>query len=440
MTTPFAGRRLHFVGIAGAGMSGLALVARHLGAEVTGSDRADAGTTIDRLRAAGIEPRAGHDAAHVPPDAEVVVSTAIAPENPERAIARERGQRELHRAELLGELTRVKPTIAVTGTHGKTTTTSMVVHALRACGLDPAYLVGGEVRSTGTNAAWGDGEWLVVEADESDRSLLQLDPRIAVLTNAELDHHTTYASLRDVLETFRAFLARAEQAVIWDRPDLVALADGPVTCFDVRDPELTPGGSRFALDGAAVELSIPGEHNALNAAAALTACRLAGADLATAAASLKDFTGAGRRFERLGETPTGALVVDDYAHHPTEVAATLAAARTLRPRRIVAVFQPHLFSRTQAQATEFGRALAAADVPIVTGIYPARERQEDFPGVSGLQVAEAAADAGGGRPVTWLPTLDDAERVLRDLLREGDLCLTLGAGDVDTLGKRLVGA
>ena len=438
MTTPFAGRRLHFVGIAGAGMSGLALVARQLGAEVTGSDRSAGGATIERLRAAGIEPAVGHDAANVPEDADVVVSTAISATNPELLVAWDRGQREIHRAELLGELTRTKPTIAVTGTHGKTTTTSMIVHALLACGMDPAYLVGGEVRSTGTNAAWGDGPWLVVEADESDRSLLKLDPNIAVLTNAELDHHATYSSLREVLETFRSFLARAEQAVVWDRPELVALAKGPVERYDVPAPELSAAGSRFELGGVTVELAVPGAHNALNAAAALTACRLAGVDLAAAAAALASFSGAGRRFERLGQTPAGALVVDDYAHHPTEVAATLAAARTLEPRRVVAVFQPHLYSRTQAQAREFGQALAAADVAIVTGIYEARERQEDFPGVSGLQVAEAAADAAGGRPVAWLPSLEDAERFLREQLREGDLCLTLGAGDVDSLGHRLV--
>jgi UDP-N-acetylmuramate--alanine ligase len=187
-----------------------------------------------------------------------------------------------------------------------------------------------------------------------------------------------------------------------------------------------------------VVVSIPGAHNALNAAAALTACGLGGADLAEAAAALKDFTGAGRRFERLGTTPAGALVVDDYAHHPTEVAATIAAARTLGRRRVVAVFQPHLYSRTQAQAREFGAALAAADVVVVTGIYEARERQEDFPGVSGLRVAEAAADAGGGRPVAWMPALADAERHVRALEREGDLVLTLGAGDVDGLGRALV--
>jgi len=423
-------------------MSGLALVARALGAAVTGSDRAAGSPYAGPLRAAGIEPAAGHDAANVPGGAEVVVSTAIPADNPERAAARERGLRELHRAELLGELTRLRPTIAVTGTHGKTTTSSMLVHALRGCGMDPAYLVGGAVRSTGSNAGWGEGEWLVVEADESDRSLLELAPGVAVLTNAELDHHTTYSSQRDVDETFRAFLALADRAaVVWDRPRLLALApaDIPLFTFDA-EPELTPGGSRFALDGVAVELTVPGVHNARNAAAALTAARLAGADLAYAAAALRDFQGAGRRFERLGTTPQGAAVVDDYAHHPTEVAATIEAARTLSPRRVVAVFQPHLYSRTARQATEFGAALAAADAVVVLDVYPARERAEDFPGVSGLLVAQAAADAAEGRPVAWLPAFDEARQLLEATLREDDLVLTLGAGDVDALGRALVAA
>ena len=437
--TPWSGRRLHFVGIGGAGMSGLALVARSLGAEVTGSDRSPDSPYLAPLRALGVEPAAGHDAAHVRTGVEVVVSSAIPPENPERAIARERGQRELHRADLLGELTRLKPTIAVAGTHGKTTTSSMVVHALRGCGLDPSYLVGGEVRSTGANAGWGTGEWLVVEADESDRSLLKLAPRIAVLTNAELDHHATYSSRRDVDATFRAFLALAGEAVVWDRPELVALAgDTPVTAYDVPAPELGEAGSRFALAGTEVVLSVPGAHNALNAAAALTACRLAGADVAAAAAALAGFSGAGRRFERLGATAAGALVVDDYAHHPTEVRATLEAARTLAPRRVVAAFQPHLFSRTRHQAREFGAALALADEIVVLDVYPARERPEDFPGVTGRLVAAAAADHAGGRPVAWLPRFDDAEPYLRATLREGDLLLTLGAGDIDALGRRLL--
>jgi UDP-N-acetylmuramate--alanine ligase len=434
------GRALHFVGIGGAGMSGLALVAHALGADVTGSDRSAASPALERLRGLGIEPSAGHAAEHVPPHAEVVVSTAIAPENPERAVARERGQAELHRADLLAELTRLKPTIAVAGTHGKTTTSSMVVHAMLAAGLDPSYLVGGEVRSTGTNAAWGSGDWLVVEADESDRSLLKLSPAIAVLTNAELDHHETYASRRDVDDVFRAFLSSARQAVVWARPELLALAGGAeqVVPFDVPAPELRPGGSRFVLDGVDVELAVPGAHNALNAAGALTAARLAGADLRVAAASLAGFAGAGRRFERLGHSAAGAEVVDDYAHHPTEVRATLTAARTLGARRVVAVFQPHLYSRTARHARAFGEALALADLVVVLELYEARERAEDFPGVSGLWVAKAAADAAEGRSVAWLPDFDSAEAYLREVLREGDLCLTLGAGDVDSLGHRLV--
>jgi UDP-N-acetylmuramate--alanine ligase len=400
------GRRLHFVGIGGAGMSGLALIARALGAEVTGSDRAASGPYIERLRAAGIEPAVGHAAENVPPGAEVVYSTAVPPENPERRPP------ELHRAAFLAQLTELKPAICVSGTHGKTTTTSMIVHALIACGLDPAYSVGGEVRTTQTNAAWGDGPWFVVEADESDRSLLELHPRIAVITNAELDHHTEYASLRDVLATFRAFAAKAEHAIV--------------------PPELADAGEVYGP--ADVELAVPGEHNRLNAGAALAALRIAGVEVPDEV--LADFSGAGRRFERLGETASGAIVVDDYAHHPTEVAATIAAARTLAPRRIVAVFQPHLYSRTRAEARGFGAALAQADLPVVTGIYPARERAEDHPGVTGLLVAEAAADHGA--PVVWLPTLDEAHAFVARSLRPGDLVLTLGAGDVDELGRRLL--
>jgi UDP-N-acetylmuramate--alanine ligase len=422
---------------------------------VTGSDRAES-PTLTRLRDAGCEAVVGHDAANVPPDAEVVYSTAIPVDNPERAVARERGQLELHRADLLAEITALRRCIAVTGTHGKTTTSSMVVHALRGCGMDPGYLVGGEVRSTGSNAGWGAGEWVVVEADESDRSLLKLHPDVAVLTNAELDHHSTYSSRLDVDETFRQFLARAREGiVVWDRPELTALApahgmadivlgDGTIvevkryTAYDVPDPTLDAQGIRFDWRGIRVQLGVPGAHNALNAAAALEAARLAGADPAQAAAALADFQGAGRRFELLGTTTTGAQVYDDYAHHPTEVAATIAAARTLAPRRVVAVFQPHLYSRTRALARDFGRALAAADLVVVLDVYKARERPEDFPGVDGKLIADAAADAARGRTVAWLPAFDDAEAFLRANLRKGDVCLAMGAGDVDRLGRRLV--
>jgi UDP-N-acetylmuramate--alanine ligase len=428
---PWSGRRLHFVGIGGAGMSGLAVVAQALGADVTGSDRAP---DSPYLRRTGLKAMP-HAAENVPDGAELVYSSAIPPENPERAAARSQGLRELHRADLLGELTRLRPTIAVTGTHGKTTTSSMVVHALRGCGLDPGYLVGGEVRSTGANAGWGGGDWLVVEADESDRSLLRLSASIAILTNAELDHHATYASQRDVDETFAAFLEAADAVVLGDEPGLTRF---PGTVARPDDVVLEPGGSRFTLDGTPVTLPIPGAHNARNAATALAACRLAGAPLDRAARALADFAGAGRRFERLGTSARGALVVDDYAHHPTELRATIAAARTLQPRRVVAAFQPHLFSRTRHQHREFGEALAAADEIVVLDVYPARERAEDFPGVSGRLVAAAAADAAQGRRVAWLPGFDAAERYLAAVLREGDLLLTLGAGDVDALGRRLV--
>ena len=433
----WAQRRLHFVGIGGAGMSGLALVARELGAEVSGSDRAES-LYMGPLRAAGIEPALAHDAGNVPERAEVVYSTAIGPDNPERTAARERGLRELHRGELLGELSRLRRTIAVAGTHGKTTTTSMIAHVLLRCGLDPGYLIGGELRSERRNAAWGAGEWLVVEADESDRSLLELTPEVAVLTNVELDHHATYGSRVELEATFRSFLALAARAIVWNRPELVALADGPTTAYDAPAVELTPGGSRFEWRGEQVTLTVPGEHNALNAVAALEACLLAGADPGEAAAALADFSGAGRRFEALGSSAGGALLYDDYAHHPTEIRATLLAARMLAPLRLVAAFQPHLYSRTALLARELGAALALADVVAVLDVYPARERAEDFPGVSGRMVAAAAADAAAGRPVFWLPTIAQARGVLAAELRAGDLCLTLGAGDVDRLGRELI--
>jgi UDP-N-acetylmuramate--alanine ligase len=442
MADPWSGRRLHFVGIGGAGMSGLALLARALGATVTGSDQAES-PYLAELRAAEIEPALGHDAAHVPPGDDVVVvhSTAVPQDNVERAAAAARGLRELHRGELQAEVAGLRRCIAVTGTHGKTTTSAMLVHVLRACGLDPAYLVGGELRETGTNAGWGEGEWIVVEADESDRSLLRLRPEIAVLTNLELDHHATYASRLELDETVREFLDGADRIVVWDRPELLALAQPAshaVEAFDVRSPALEAGGSRFEWEGIEVRLPVPGAHNALDAAAALTAARLAGADPAAAARAMETFTPAGRRFERVGETPGGAVVYDDYAHHPTEVRATIDAARTLDPRRIVAIFQPHLYSRTAALWQEFGEALALADLPVVVDVYRAREDPADWPGISGRLIAEAAADAAGGRAVAWAPSFDDAERILRGQLREGDLCLTLGAGDVDALGRRLV--
>jgi UDP-N-acetylmuramate--alanine ligase len=384
-----------------------------------------------------VSPVVGHDASNVPDGAEVVVSTAIAADNPEIA----RAEAVLHRADLLGELTRLKPCVAVGGTHGKTTTASMAAHVLLETGRAPSYLIGGELRTTGLNAAWGEGEWIVVEADESDRSFLKLSPRVAVVTNTELDHHATYESQADIEAAYAEFAGLAEVVIAPPEAGLGGIGfgidEGELAATDVA---LGPDGSRFTVDGARCTLRVPGRHNVLNALAALAACREAGVAPAEAAPALATFPGAGRRFEWRGRTAAGAVVYDDYAHHPTEVRATLEAARTLGAERVVACFQPHLFSRTAALAREFGRALALADVACVLDVYPARERAEDFPGVSGWLVARAAADAAGGRPVFWTPSLEDAERALAAELRAGDLLLTLGAGDVDRLAEGLVQA
>jgi UDP-N-acetylmuramate--alanine ligase len=449
---PWAGRRLHFVGVGGAGMSGYARAAAALGATVSGSDRAESPYLQSLREEKVLNAHIGHEARNLPlgEDLELIHSSAIPFENPERAVARERGLVDRPRAELLAELTALRRTIAVAGAHGKTTTSSMIVHLLRESGIDPGWLVGSSVAAGLANSHWSAGEWLVVEADESDRSMLSLDVEIAVLTNVELDHHASFKSLQELREAFREFLARARTAiVIWDRPELLELLDSAaanrsegdapleLVPYDVSELELCSGGSRFRWRGSEVRLSVPGAHNALNATAALEVARLVGVEPA-ARRAIGGFDGASRRFERLGESASGAIVVDDYAHHPTEVAATLSAARTLRPRRLVAVFQPHLYSRTALLADEFGLALAQADVVALLDVYPARERAVDFPGVSGLTIVRATAEHADGRPVLWLGSLDRAERELPELLEAGDLCVVMGAGDVSSLARRLV--
>jgi UDP-N-acetylmuramate--alanine ligase len=275
----------------------------------------------------------------------------------------------------------------------------MIAVALRAAGLDPAWIIGGEVRDLGANAGWSDGDWLVVEADESDRSFLALAPEIAVVTNVELDHHHTYGSQQELEEAFQTFLAQSRHAVVFP--------------FD---------------EAASPPLRVPGAHNRRNAVAALEACELAGADGRRSREALSAFTGARRRFEELGQTASGARVVDDYAHHPTEVAATIEAARSQGAGRVIAVFQPHLFSRTRELAGAFGEALAGADRSLVLPVYPARERQEDFPGVG------AELIAADGHPASF----EEARDLLAGELAAGDLCLVMGAGDVDGLGRMLV--
>jgi UDP-N-acetylmuramate--alanine ligase len=443
---PWSGRRIHLIGVGGAGMSAYARAAHSLGAAVSGSDAASTPYLQELVADGVLTASVGHDVANLP-DAEpvdVFYSSAIGEANVERAAARERGWPVRARADLLAELTALKRTIAVAGTHGKTTSSSMLVHALRGAGLRPSWLVGAPVGGGLANACWQDGEWLVVEADESDRSMLSLSVEIALLTNVELDHHATFSSLRELREAFSQFLSHARAAaVVWEGQGLTELARGAIdgaalVSFAMPDAHLGPDGSRFELHGERIVLPVPGAHNALNACGALEAARLAGADVALAAGALAGFHGAGRRFELVGSARGGARVYDDYAHHPSEIAATLAAARTLAPRRLLAVFQPHLYSRTEMLARELGAALAAADLVVVLDVYAARERAENHPGVSGLLVAEAAAVAAHGRPVYWLPTIADAQPALERMLGDGDLCLVMGAGDVDRLARALV--
>jgi UDP-N-acetylmuramate--alanine ligase len=430
---------LHFIGIGGAGMSGLALVCAELGATVSGSDRADS-SYMERLRAAGLDPAVGHDAANLPGGAEVVVSTAIGEDNPELALARERGVEPIHRGALLAELCAEKRLIAVAGTHGKTTTTAMLVWALRGLGADPAFFVGGEVPGLGTttaaaNAGWGAGEWVIAEADESDASFLELTPEIAVITNVEMDHHSRWGSVAELRRAFREFVAPASAVVAPADGSLAEVTAGSqVSGFDLGRPGPEPLG-----------LAVPGQHNLLNARAALAALGQAGFELAPAAAALADFPGVKRRLELKGERD-GTRIYDDYAHHPTEVRAALSALREQGPGRLIAVFQPHLYSRTKAFGEEFGAALALADEVVVLDVYPAREQPVgELAGVSGLQVAQAAAERMGGRRVRWLPDAVTADRALGDLLDhnravgyEDQVLVTIGAGDVFKLGEALV--
>ncbi len=399
---PLAGRRIWFVGIGGAGMSALALVCRAWGAEVAGSDRART-AYVELLEHSGIDVTVGHDAAAVPPGSEIVVSSAIPADNPELAVD---ATRRSTRGELLAELVGLRPSIVVAGAHGKTTTASMIAFCLDRLGLDPTYLIGGEVPQLGGNARAGTG-WLVAEGDESDRSLLLLRPRIAVVTNVELDHHATFASHAEVEQLFAAWIASL-----------------PAAAVVIRGEQLEPP--------ATLELAVPGAHNRANAACALAALAAAGVDAEAAAQALGEFRGAGRRFEPRGEAG-GVRVVDDYGHHPTEVAATLAAARPVAGAgRVIVLFQPHLYSRTLYLAAELAASLAAADVVVVTDVYAAREAP--LPGVTGLVVVERLAEARPGMPIGWAPSVEDAARLAAARARPGDLVLTIGAGDVERAG------
>ncbi len=426
-------RRIHFIGVGGAGMSGLALVCHRLGASVSGSDRSES-SYFRRVRDAGVDAFVGHDAANVPEGAEVVISTAIAEENPELALARRNGLRVLHRSDLLAELCSGKKTIAVAGTHGKTTTTGMLIWAMRKMGLDPAFFVGGELPAVGddggpANSGWGTGEWAVVEADESDGSFLVLDPDVAIVTNIEMDHHSRWNGLAELRAAFAEFVGKADGVALpMEEVELPAALGGKsLLPFDLD----SPGPEE-------VPLVVPGEHNLLDARAAIAGLSLAGLDGEAGAEALADFPGVKRRLEFKGEAG-GTRVYDDYAHHPTEVKASLTALRELEPERLIAVFQPHLYSRTKVFSQAFGAALAVADEIIVLDVYPAREEPVGpFEGVSGMDVLRATTDRAGGAPVWWAPDLEAAERAAGTLLGPGRILVTIGAGDITRLSDRLV--
>lgn len=447
----------HFIGIGGAGMSGLARVLHDRGIAVTGSDLKES-RYASALAEAGIPVFIGHVAENLGDPQVVVVSSAIPASNPELVEARRRGIEVWPRARMLAHLAGTDRTLAVAGTHGKTTTSSMLATVLDGLGLDPTFLVGGELNDMGANARCGSGGYFVAEADESDGSFLYLDPHVAIVTNIEADHLDHYGSLDAIREAFGRFIEKTDPAgavvVCADDEGLVALARSrararvvtygyaPSAEFRCEQPTPDGGGQRFAVltpDGTRhdVRITVPGRHNVLNATGVLAAVCALGLDGAAAARALERFSGVRRRFDRVG-TVAGISVVDDYAHHPTEVRATLSASRTLGFERVWAVFQPHRYSRTQALRSEFGGAFRDADRVVLMDVYSAGEAP--IPGVSGKTVLDAVLAASPRAQVAYFPHRADIEGYIVERVRPGDLVLTMGAGDVTTIGARLVRA
>jgi UDP-N-acetylmuramate--alanine ligase len=454
------GRRVHLIGIGGAGMSGIARILLARGAVVSGSDAKDSRTVL-ALRALGARIELGHDAAHLPPDdgepAVVVVSSAIRETNPELAAARARGLAVVHRSRALAALTAGRRLAAVTGTAGKTSTTSMLTVALQHCGLDPSFAIGGDLAASGSGAHEGTGDVFVAEVDESDGSFLAFTPDVAVVTNVEADHLDHYGSAEAYDAAFREFLDRIAPGgalvACVDDPGAAALAGeaeqrgiavrryGRAEGTEARLLDFHPDGTgaRVALSHQGVEhqlrLSVPGEHMALNALAALLAAVELGADPAAVLAGLAEFDGVRRRFEFRGRAG-GVAVYDDYAHHPTKVAAQLRAARDVAgPHgRVVVAFQPHLYSRTREFAGAFGTALGLADEVVVLDVYGAREDPE--PGVSGALVADAVPLPA--ERVRFVPRWSDVPAAVAGVATPGDLVITMGAGDVTVLAPEIL--
>jgi UDP-N-acetylmuramate--alanine ligase len=443
-------RPVHFMGIAGAGMSALAELFVRRGVSVTGCDLTTVGT--EDLARLGISLVAGHDPAHTERARAVVVTAAVPPHHPELERARALGLPVVKRAEALGDLTRGRELVGVAGTHGKTTTTVMTADALAAAGRDPTALVGGRVSAWGGNLRPGSDRLYVVEADEYDRSFLTLDTTVAVVTNIEADHLDIYQDLRAIRDAFAQF-ARGARTVILCADDrgantLPTRPSSEVIRYGIdsgdarlvaRDPRTVGGRFTFVVeyDGERlgdVSLTVPGRHNALNALAALASGLALGAPFDTMVPALAGFAGVGRRFEHIGDAG-GVRVIDDYAHHPTEIAATLAAARSAFPgRRVVVAFQPHLFSRTRDFAADFGTALAASDLLFLTEIYAARE--QPIPGVTADLIVDAVKAAGG--TLRWRGARDGLAEALAHDVRDGDVVVVMGAGDITRTGRELL--
>jgi UDP-N-acetylmuramate--alanine ligase len=447
--TPTDSRPVHFVGIGGAGMSALALIACRRGVVVSGCDTDPAGAAD--LTAMGARVWQGHDPAHLEGARAVVVSAAVPASHPELERARALGLPVVPRKEALAALIGTARSVAVSGTHGKTTTTVMTTEALTAAGLSPTGIAGGRVSEWGGNARVAGDDLFVVEADEYDKAFLTLYPTVAIVNNVEPDHLECYGSMAALEDAFAEFAGRAATAIVSaDDPGarliagrlgrgVVRFGFGAEADVGITDTAQHADRTEATIrwrDGRSVRLRlrVPGVHNLRNAVAALAATDAIGGSLDRAAAALADFGGVGRRFERLGEHG-GVAVVDDYAHHPSELAATLAAARQAYPgRRLVAVFQPHLYSRTAAHGAAMGEALAAADLVVVTEVYAARE--QPIAGVSGRQVMEAARRAGAD--ARFEPSRPDVGRRVYEALEPGDVVLTLGAGDITRVGPELV--
>ncbi len=451
LTDPARPVAVHVVGIGGAGMSAIATALQALGHTVTGSDLRTSGV-IDRLQQAGIPVAIGHAGANVGTADVVTVSSAIAEDNPEVVAARRRGIGVLARSEALAAIASLRRCIAVAGTHGKTTTASMLSLILVEAGMRPSFLIGGDVNEIGTNAVWDQGEWLVVEADESDGTFLSLSPEVAVVTNVEADHLDHYGSFAQLRAAFERFIsAEGVHAVVGgDEPTSAAL--GRAAGADVvglsescthrlAHLELARSSVSFELVGPTgvalghVSLPVPGVHNARNAAVAAVAALAAGATFPDVTRALARFAGVARRFEFRG-TVNGVTFVDDYAHLPSEVRDALATARNGEWGRVVAVFQPHRYSRTAELGSSFGGAFGDADVVVVTDVYGAGE--PPIPGVSGALVADAVRRAFPDQPVVYAPARAELRRAVARLLEPGDLCCTLGAGDLTTLPDELM--